>query len=666
MGESKEDSRSVEAGQMSLSIDSASGRLQFEFRGKEIAQTVQAPKFKLAGEAAVIKAIQTEGDGLLAILEGVNVKGTWKLTPAADAIESVIEIDETWGDKAVDIEIPFPLSAAIELPVDQRYSARIDSSCTPGRDGGVSLSTMRCHIAAVDTGGAALAFIGLGKYKRSFPGTYGGSWRQGAWKDEKCLWLTLQTLNGSKFQISCRPDLDGVIDHYCLVLRENLGVLTLAEDSSVPGWLDEIRVFAIFEMFRSDGEILNTFADVTSFCHDLQKLGITGGVVVRLVGFHGRFDSHYPYFDPADELGGPGGMRELAEAVHAGGNRFSTHLNLWGLDPYLEDFEEIEHLALPYDRAYERIPTGQIGPYEGWPGVYPAVPTGFDSGRLEIDPIEADQSHIIFKTCDIPEQMEAFLTVGGVRSFEAGVIRAEVNDRQVKSPGGMFERTDTVRFRFRFRFVPGVNRVRLDFVGALPDTSELTYRINGSVTGGKVWSYPFIRGDIRNPGWIEVTRNNLVRICREYDVDIPHVDIINIWRDEDRPIFEMMREELPDRIFSCENSAELGYNIFRLTLTGWKCVPTQEEAGYKVSDFSTRIHQRYTRLWSVGYAYVPFGGPGCHSSQLEALEGEKLEAAERLVRECPRWGVHPGVRLNYRDHGLDRRAREIILAACER
>lgn len=32
--------------------------------------------------------------------------------------------------------------------------------------------------------------------------------------------------------------------------------------------------------------------------------------------------------------------------------------------------------------------------------------------------------------------------------------------------------------------------------------------------------------------------------------------------------------------------------------------------------------------------------------------------------ELGRWGVFPAVRLNYRDHGLDRRAKEIILGAC--
>ena len=657
-------SLTVATDELSIAFEPRTARLSFGGRGSAVAQAAEAPRFRLAGRPAAVKGIEPADGGVRVLLAGEDVTGTWRLLPEDGAIRNRIDLEGVSGDQAVEIEIPFPLSAAIEIPIDQRWGARIDSSCPGGRENGVALSGTRNQLAAVQAGQAALAFIGLADYRRHLVGTYGSVWKEGAYRDEGCLWLHLQTLNGSPFQISRHVDLEGVIDRYCQVLRENLGVLSIQADASIPDWLDDIRAFAVFEMYRSDGEILNDFDHVASFCHDLEELGVAGGVVVRLVGFQGRFDSGYPYFDPAERLGGAAGMREAARAVHSGGNRLMAHFNIWGLDPYLENFEQLEHLAVPYDRVYERIPTGQIGPYDGWPGPYPAVPTGFDSGVLAVEPVEMTPAHAVFETCPIPEPMEAFLALGGVRSFASGVLRAEVDERQVKSLPGAFERSDRVRFRFRFRFAPGVNLVRLDFRGGQPDLSEAVYQISGSVGAGNVWSYPIIRGDIHHPEWIQITRDNMLRICREYDVDIPYIDAVNVWRNEDRPIFDMIREGLAGRIFACEYSAELGYNMFRLTGTGTKCVPTKEQVGYTISDFSRRVHQRYTRFFTPGYAYVPYGGPSWHGRSLDASEGDKRTLAERHLGELERWGVFPAVRLNYRDHGLDRRAKEIILGAC--
>jgi len=155
-------------------------------------------------------------------------------------------------------------------------------------------------------------------------------------------------LAARKGAIQSTIDLEGVIDWYCQVLRENLAVLTIKADPSIPEWFDDIRVFVAFEMYRSDGEILNDFSHVASFCQDLKGLGVRGGVIVRLVGFQGRFDSRYPYSDPAERLGGAAGMSEAARAVHAGGNRLMAHFNIWGLDP-----EEHRNLfGLP---AYEHV-----------------------------------------------------------------------------------------------------------------------------------------------------------------------------------------------------------------------------------------------------------------------------------------------------------------------
>lgn len=118
------------------------------------------------------------------------------------------------------------------------------------------------------------------------------------------------------------------------------------------------------------------------------------------------------------------------------------------------------------------------------------------------------------------------------------------------------------------------------------------------------------------------------------------------------------------RVFGCEYSAELGYGMFRLTNVGLKCVPTDAEAGYRVTDFAKRVHERFTRFFTPGYAWVPYGGPSFFLGQLCAAEGAKREYAQRHLRELSDWGVYPAVRLNYRDHGLDSKSAEIIAEAC--
>ena len=148
-----------------------------------------------------------------------------------------------------------------------------------------------------------------------------------------------------------------------------------------------------------------------------------------------------------------------------------------------------------------------------------------------------------------------------------------------------------------FTVPPSEAGARLDvwLHGRRPDLSRAAYQISGSVRAGKVWSYPIVRADIRHPEWIRVTRENMVRVCRKYDIDIPYIDCINIWRDDDRPIFDMIRQCLPDRLFGCEYSAELGYNMFRLTSTGIQPVPSPEGTSFRTqvtSPSATRSEDR--------------------------------------------------------------------------
>ena len=653
---------------LSVDIKPDSHCLTFTCRGGRVLSTPRPPQFILAGKPAQIASLTSLPNGFQAELRGKQAKGSWRLQTKGDAIESVLEVHGVGANRPVEIDLPLPLTAAVDLPVSQLHGARVDTFCKQGRDKGVPLGGERCQLAAVDAGGAFLAFIGQADYTRwrPSPSVYARAcvWRAGGWRDEEAVYLAIEVVDGSPVHITCHNDLEAVIDRYCDFLYTRLGQKTMAQDDTVPDWFDDVRVMVPFEMHRSDGEILNTFDHVVQFCDDLKQLGVRGGVVVRMVGFQGPFDSRYPYFDPDPELGGPEGFRRLADAVHAGGNFLMPHMNICGMDPFLENFEELEHLAMPYDRCDESTVSGQVGPYAGWPSIYPATGTGFDSRELAIEPVEVGDSHLVFETCEIPEEMEAYLSLPGLRPTGAGPIAGQVGMRKTRWWPGPRAGGHRVRFRFRFRFAGGVNRVRLEFPGPIPSLDGATYRISGSIGGDWAWSHPIARAYINDPEWIEITRDNLVRVCQEYDIDMPYIDWVNIYRQEERPIFDMIRESLPGRVFGCEYSAELGYNMFRTTGVGSKCTPTDEEAGHRVTDFARRIHRRYTRFHTPGYCFVPYGGPSFFFGKLCAAEGEARAYAERFLSEVGELGVFPAVRLNYRDHGLDPKAAEIIAVAC--
>ena len=652
---------------LSIEIDPDSHCLTFTLLDGRVMRTPAAPAFVLAGRPAAIASLSALPNGFRAELRGEGAEGVWSLQGRADAVESVLEARGVGPNRPVEIDLPLPLSAAVELPVSQLHGARIDNFCRPGRDRGVKLGCERCQVAAVDVGGAFLALIGQADYTRARPAPVSSSrayvWRAGGWRDEQALHLAVEVVDGSPVHLTAHADLDGVIDRYCDFLYTRLGQLTMEQDE-LPDWFGDVRIIVPFEMHRNDGEILNTFDHVVQFCGDLKRMGVRGGVVVRIVGFQGPFDSRYPYFDPDPALGGPEGFRRMADAVHAGGNFLMPHLNVWGIDPFGEDFERFEHLAMPYDRCYERMLNGQVGPYQGWASIYPATPTGFDSGERRIEPVEVGGSHLVFETCEIPEDVEAYLALPRLRVSGDGPVAATVGLRTGRwwpSPRAAGQR---VRYRYRYRFTPGRNTVRLDFPGPLPSLSGATYRISGAITGDWAWSWPIVRAEANDPEWIGITRDNLVRVCREYDIEYPYIDCVNIWRPEDRPVFDMIREELPGRVFGCEYSAELGYNMFRSTGVEAVCPPSDEQAGYRVTDFARRIHRRYTRFHTTGYSFVPYGGPSFFFGKLCAAEGERWTQAERWLAMAPELGVLPAVRLNYRDYGLDPKAAEVIAGAC--
>ncbi len=676
----------IRGGDLVMTLDTETAATGFGWQQQPAEPATAVPRFKLAGTPAEVTGIVVANSTLTVVLRGDGVEGKWHLRPGHEAITSVVEVEGATSDVGVEVWLPLPNSAVIHHLTGQNWSARIDASCPLGAAAGVALGNTRSthQLAAVEAEDFAITVIGLSDYTRCLPGTHAAIWSTGAYRDKQGVWLGIECVNGVPLELSAQRDLTAVIDRYCDSLQQRLGVLPRAQDASVPAWLDEIKVLVSLDLWRETGEIAHTFDHVVALCRDLDDLGVPGGVVVSLQGFQGPYGSRYPVFDPAPELGGSAGLRAVAEAVHAGGHRLMAHGNVWAMDPYVEGFAALEHLALPYDRPYERLPGGQVGPYDGWPGAFPVIPTGYDSGFVALQPQVQSATQVTFETLPLPDEMEAFLTIAGVQDCSAGVVRAVVNGREVQSSPGAFIHGDRARFRFRFRFAPETNVVQLTFAEGIPDQgdpdqgipdlSRATYRLNGAIKGGRVWNHPLVRADITHPGWIAVTRDNLGRVAKEYGIDILYVDDLELTRPDERAVFDALRKDLPGVVFAGAASAEPGYDVFRLTNTTGTGLPPRN-ASYGVSDFARRVHERFTRLMYPGHYFVPLQPPvvaedGSQDGDAAeapadpvAAEHSIPEHVERVVAEGPRWGLFPAVCLNYRDYGLDERAKQVILDA---
>ena len=492
----------IRGGDLVMTLDTETAATGFGWQQQPAERATVVPCFKLAGMPAVIAGIVVANNTLTVMLHGDGIEGKWHLRPGHEALTSVIEVEGATTDVGVEMWLPFPHSATIHHLTGQNWSARIDASCPVGAAGGVALGSTRSthQLAAVEADDFAITAIGLSEYARCLPGTHAAIWSTGAYRDTQGLWLGIECVNGVPLELSAQHNLTAAIDRYCGSLQERLGVLPRAQDTSVPAWLDEIKALVSLDLWRETGEIAHTFDHVVALCKDLADLGVSGGVAIRLQGFQGPSGSRFPAFDPAPELGGSDGLRAVAEAVHAGSHRLMVQSNVWGMDPYVEGFAAQEHLALPYDRQYERLPGGQVGPYDGWPGAFPAIPTGYDSGFVELQPQVQSDSRVTFETLPLPHEMEAFLTIAGIQDCSAGVLRAVVNGREVQSSPDAFAHGDRTRFRFRFRFAPETNVVQLKFSEDCPDLSRATYRLDGAIKGGRVWSHPLVRADITHPG----------------------------------------------------------------------------------------------------------------------------------------------------------------------
>jgi hypothetical protein len=107
--------------------------------------------------------------------------------------------------------------------------------------------------------------------------------------------------------------------------------------------LARVRRSITLDLWSQTRRIAHNFADACRLLDELERRSLAEGTLLYLPGFHAPYDARMPAWEPAAELGGRAGFRELVDRSKVVGAIVMPHTNFWGYDPttgLLEHWEE--------------------------------------------------------------------------------------------------------------------------------------------------------------------------------------------------------------------------------------------------------------------------------------------------------------------------------------
>ena len=485
--------------------------------------------------------------------------------------------------------------------------------------------------------------------------------------------------------ISLRPSLDAALACYHDWLGASMGLTPLADDPAVPQWVHNVKLVITLDMMRSNWEIAHDYADVAALAGELSASGCPADTLFYLPGTNGAYDSMYPDHGPHAELGGADGFRRMVESLHRNGFRVMLHANAWGLDPCHPDVERY----LPYVLRDER------GDYQGWQTggtiwggltMPPSYSLRYRTGRI---PAPASSAST-FETEHIPDECEALVSFGIGSAGRAGLpararVRLTANHRSYVSPEGWFADHEEYAFPFPFLLKAGGNTFRVAMVGTDPELppEDCWYRVREAFTFVRGCTYPILRADTTNPEWIRIFLDEIVSVVREYDIDAIHVDATHYHRDA--RILEALRERIPRCAISGEELDSLGdlkmyafCQNAQMDLLADVAVRRLRQSRYYLDIPDDRQSRKKCRwldqpsaVWEHLRRYIILYPHLCASDgfaptakvcNIRPPVRVPADAARlrQVLRDADRLGYVPGLRLNYREYGLDDLTREAI------
>ncbi len=606
-------------------------------------------------------------DGVTLRLTGRRASGTALITSGREVRIQVTADEEPQGTAAVtrraSLSFALPVDACLHLAEFQNVGRRIDASMPEGE--WFSCRTYY-NCAVIETGGLALRArsdhrdtrqleVEIQRHPDSFTVTF--------------TWSTAGSLCLAVFATrhDAMADLVGL-------LRERFGVRTLTERYPRTPWLPAVKLVVTADMMRSNGDIVHDYADVAALARSLRRIDCPRETVLYLPGWNGPYDSGGPTYGPAESLGGPVAFQSMVDTIHASGFRVMIHTTGWGIDPYHPHIDELEPLVV----------RDEDGELKGWQvnGKWspsnrtlhfrtPAIPLAAREGS------KAMRRDVEIQSPPVPDWCEALITIGGLRGTP-GRIRVSSGSRSVSTPEGWLQGNDACDLPYPLQLHRGANAIRFE-AGAGIDWSSAWYRVRHSfrpTSGYSSWTWPILMADTSDPGYIDRFTSSVCDCVRRYGIDMVHIDAITLgWPDKSERFLRTVSEALGDVPVAGETTSrldEIGFWALMqngaqslLATRGRESLREQQSlamhAGVDellawvdresdVCDFAASYMKSYPHLCAA-CAFVPVGKVcNVFPSRKVPLHDAELWAA---LRDAGRLRCTPGVRVNYREHGLD-------------
>jgi hypothetical protein len=99
-----------------------------------------------------------------------------------------------------------------------------------------------------------------------------------------------------------------------------------------PGRPPRIARCVNLDLFLPEGRIANRFEDAERLVRELADRGLGQDTLLYLCGMFAPYDSGYPRYVPAPEVGGDAGLSRLMETARRHGVKVMPHVNIWGYD----------------------------------------------------------------------------------------------------------------------------------------------------------------------------------------------------------------------------------------------------------------------------------------------------------------------------------------------
>ncbi len=141
------------------------------------------------------------------------------------------------------------------------------------------------------------------------------------------------------------------------------------------------------DLWLPEGRIAHTYADAVDLMNALAEQGLSENTLLYLPGWNAPYDTRYPEYNPADQLGGEDGFSCLVDTSRKLGVTVMPHLNFWaydtasGLCPDYEDFQLRDESGEP----------------EGWPGI---LRSGFTNALAFMRVDDERWSELFFRFVD--------------------------------------------------------------------------------------------------------------------------------------------------------------------------------------------------------------------------------------------------------------------------